>query len=373
MQKNRQSFIVLAFGVASAAGAWAQILQFFNVAQVSKYGTIGLVCLVCISLASACIVFVYQRKASRTKIRFCIFDKVLPYLPLFLAIEAGFFRKRGLDVEVLPSSHGDKKTWETVENGSAEFGLSDPVVSLHENAKTGRLVATIVNKATICGITKKIMPYYHRISDLPDSLTISGLEEPSTTYRALLKLKEICNARIKFYASGNWTNAIEDENTDIVLLNEPFASEWVKKHQGYSVVLDGSDLFADSFGELSWSGVYCTSAYIDQHPQIVQKVVDSLQEALNCIHKDPLFAQKIAIDIYPDFSRVAVCIATLRMLKVFPENCVTPRDAWLSAMRFWGLGQKSQDFETYVINEFATKAKTDPGGSRKIAQSRLWH
>jgi NitT/TauT family transport system substrate-binding protein len=372
MQNNRKSFIALALGAASGLAAWAQNLKFFGVEKIDSLGKNGLLCIFCFSLIYACVAFVYQKKTSRIKVRFCIFDKVLPYLPLFLAIEAGFFRKRGIDVEVLPSSHGDKKTWETVEKGSAEFGLSDPVVSLHENARTGRLVATIVNKATICGITKKRIPYYHRISDLPDRLTVSGLEEPSTTYRALLKLKEKCNADIKVYESSSWANAIEDENTDIVLINEPFASEWVTKNQGYSIVLDGSDFFGEDFSELSWSGVYCTSTYIAQHPQIVQKVVDSLQEALDCIHKDPLFAQKIAINIYPDFSRVAVCLATLRMLKIFPENCVTQRNSWFNAMNFWGLGQKKHDYETFVINEFACKASTSSGSSKKNVRPKLF-
>ena len=201
MQNNRKSFIALALGAASGLAAWAQNLKFFGV-EIDSLGKYGLLCIFCISLTYACVAFVYQKKTSRIKVRFCIFDKVLPYLPLFLAIEAGYFRKRGIDVEVLPSSHGDKKTWETVEKGSAEFGLSDPVVSLHENARTGRLVATIVNKATICGITKKRIPYYHRISDLPDRLTVSGLEEPSVVEDVLQPGRQLVAAGYALYGSA---------------------------------------------------------------------------------------------------------------------------------------------------------------------------
>jgi hypothetical protein len=234
---------------------------------------------------------------------------------------------------------------------------------LHENAKGGRLIATIVNKATFCGITQKCLPYFHEISEVPKRLTFSGYEEPTTTYRVLTYFKNMCEAKIEYFKSGEEEAAARNPNVDVVLLPEPFASEWVEKHKGYAQVVDGPILF----GELAWSGVYCTKEYLNDHADIALRVVAALQEALLHIRSNPLHTQQIALDVFHGFDSTAICTATLKMIKqsVFPSDLITSRTEWTHALDFWGLSEKKFMFEHYVDNSFAHAASKGANPSVK--------
>jgi len=353
--------LIAAFGTAAGfffTAGWQIIekVEFFGIFKPSQYGTRGFAFLIICSLLAGAILSIFITRAKQTKVTICVFDKVLPYLPLYLAMEAGFFKKRRIEVNIVVGL-GDKKTWKEVSENRADFGLSDPVVSLHEDDREkneGRLVATLVTKSTMCGITRKPLPFYHDFASIPKGLVFSGYEEPSTTHRALLKLKEKSGAIIITYKPGQEEIAAQDVDSDIVILNEPFATVWVDKYKGYHRVLDG----AQFFGDLAWSGLYCTQPYIHNNSKTVQGVVDSLQEALDCIHTDPMLALRYAVDIYQDFEKTAVCSAVLSMIRqdVFPKNLVTSRLEWASALDLWGLKGEDLVFSRFVNNNFAGKS-----------------
>jgi NitT/TauT family transport system substrate-binding protein len=44
------------------------------------------------------------------------------YAPIYIAKDAGFFSKQGLDVSII-STGGDGKTWAAVVSGNAAFGV----------------------------------------------------------------------------------------------------------------------------------------------------------------------------------------------------------------------------------------------------------
>lgn len=345
-----KALVKVAGATGTAMWTFTQILEFFGLLELSQYGLLGLLFIGIVAIITGTTFVAARAHWRKETIVFCVFDHLLSYLPLFLAIEKGYFRKRGIEVKII-RAHGDRETWRRVEEGEAHFGLSDPIVMLHENAKAGRLVATIVNKATFGGITNKPLPYFHELAKIPGGLTIAGYEEPTSQYRALLALKNACNAKIKCFKSGEEEIAARNPEADITLLPEPFASEWVETHKGYSRVLDGPNLF----GDLSWSGVYCTREYLNDHGGIVLGVVEALQDGLDEIRRAPLVAQEVAMDSFSGFDGTAVCTATLRMIKqsMFPSEVVTSRTEWSHALEFWGLSDKKLQFEHFVDNRFA--------------------
>jgi len=346
-----------AFGLTFTVG-WQIIekVEFFKVAKMSNYGLSGLASLVMCSILAGVFFTIMQARGKETGITICVFDKVLPYLPLYLAIEAGFFKKRRIKVTIVVA-YGDKKSWKMVSEERADFGLSDPVVSLYEDERQkndGRLVATLVNKSTMCGITRKRLPYYHDIVSIARGLSFSGYEEPSTTNRALLKLKKERGAKIKTYKPGQEESAAKDPSTDIVILTEPFATDWVDKNEGYHRVLDGAQLF----GEIAWSGLYCTQTYIQNNPKIIQGVIDSLQEALDCIHDDHIRTLSYAIKIYREFNKTAVSSAVISMIRqnIFPDNLLTTKLEWSQALDMWELKGDDLLFDRFVNNDFAGRS-----------------
>ncbi|MDB9509157.1 ABC transporter substrate-binding protein [Microcystis aeruginosa CS-338/01] len=66
-----------------------------------------------------------QNTGGIQKITIAQFGDVFIYAPLYIAIDAGFFQKQGLDVSLI-STGGDEKTWAAVISGNASFGVADP-------------------------------------------------------------------------------------------------------------------------------------------------------------------------------------------------------------------------------------------------------
>ncbi len=226
------------------------------------------------------------------EVTFSIFDNVLAYMPLLAAKEIGLFKKRGIDVNII-CSHGDKETWDDVNDGRAEFGLSDPVVMLKNGAKNASLLGTIVNKATLWGITRnKELPYFHSIDDIPEGLSISGYSEPTTTYQVLDFLRRKRKAKIITFKSGSESKAAENLETDIILLPEPFAVEQLYRNKEFTKVIDGPLLW----GDIAWSGFYCLKSYIKGNEKTIQLVVDAIREALSLITNDSIKAQELAYE-----------------------------------------------------------------------------
>src|ERR1700735_2929086 len=105
------------------------------------------------------------------------------YAPLYLAQDAGFFAKNGLEVSVT-STGGDEKTWAAVMSGDAAFGIADPTFVAISDARgrSGVVVANIVNGVPFWGIAldSSISP----IKDPRglDSHTVATFPAPSTAY-----------------------------------------------------------------------------------------------------------------------------------------------------------------------------------------------
>jgi NitT/TauT family transport system substrate-binding protein len=72
-------------------------------------------------------------------------SKILIYLPLYVAIDGGFFEKNGLDVRIKYSGNDDQ-VYATVLSGDAQFGVGDPAFTVvaGERGGKGKIIATLV-------------------------------------------------------------------------------------------------------------------------------------------------------------------------------------------------------------------------------------
>ena len=284
---------------------------------------------------------------------FCVFDKILLYLPLYLAKKKGFFSKRGINIEIIPG-FSDFKTWKSVENGEAHFGLSDPVVMFQGERESGRLIATLVKKVAIWGISKKQFPFIHKIEDFPDNVSICGYDKPSTTACLMESIRKVKNnIELHYCECGKEENAIQCGDNDIVLVPEPIASEWICK-KGYSLVFEGPSIYDN----ISWSGIFVTKEFINKEGAYIEKVLEAIQEALIFIKDNPLEAMHIAEDEFSEFDTFAVYMAVLIIIRqgIFPDKLATNKAEWGEALKLWGYDEKSFRYSQYVENKFADKA-----------------
>ena len=110
------------------------------------------------------------------------------YAPLYVAVDGGYFRKRGLDVSIV-STGGDDKTWAAVISGSAEFGVADPtfVAISAARGQNGIVVASLVNGVPFWGISYKSITPIGDAKEL-SKYSVATFSSPSTAYALQRKM-----------------------------------------------------------------------------------------------------------------------------------------------------------------------------------------
>src|SRR5213594_3412429 len=105
------------------------------------------------------------------------------YAPLYIAIDQGFFQKRGANVRIV-STGGDEKTWAAVIGGDAQFGVADPtfIAIASQRGQPGKILATIVNGVPFWGITKKPKVPVITSPSAHNGFVVATFPSPSTAY-----------------------------------------------------------------------------------------------------------------------------------------------------------------------------------------------
>src|ERR1700722_10652983 len=142
-----------------------------------------------VALAATLVIFtpLQEARAQAAKklqpITIAQFGHVFLYMPLYVAVDRGFFKEQGLDVKIV-STGGDEKTFTAVSSGNAQFGVSDPVFAAiaRERGQGGKVVAGVVG-----GTPFWIVTYKANIKPIVDPSQLAGLKiaaytAPSTCY-----------------------------------------------------------------------------------------------------------------------------------------------------------------------------------------------
>jgi len=317
-------------------------------------------------LAVAAVLFApcaFAQSAAPEKITIAQFGKerFLLYLPLYVAMEEGLFKKRGLDVD-LKFAGNDDQIFAAVVSGAAQFGMGDPVFTAisHDKGGPGKVVAMMLTKLDLAGVTNEDKIHEIKTPQELDSLRISSFPEPSTTYTYLnqLKHKECPNLTIVQAPVGGQMSLLEAGKVDIALDLEPTIS--IYEDKGYRIVVD----ITPWTDPQAVTGITTTEEEIRNHPQTAQKVVDALQEAVNLLYGDPAVGFQVGKKLYPQLSDKVVHSAVNRMLgaKMYPRSIVVADDLWQRTIKTRldsGELKKPQATSVAVDNEFALQAQKD--------------
>ncbi len=143
--------------------------------------TVALLCLSTLTSQSFA-----QKPASIKKVTIAQFGHVFLYIPIYVALQYGYFKEQGLDVHLV-STGGDEKTFAAVSSGNAQFGVSDPtfVAIARERGQNGKVVAGIVN-----GTPFWIVTFNNKLSKItsPSEFAnhrIATYTAPSTSYAVM--------------------------------------------------------------------------------------------------------------------------------------------------------------------------------------------
>jgi NitT/TauT family transport system substrate-binding protein len=286
--------------------------------------------------------------------------KFLLYLPLYVAMEEGLFKERGLDVNLIFAGNDDQ-IFATVLSGEADFGVGDPVFTsiAAEKGIKAKTVAMMITNLGLTGYTNRPeVPVIKKPSDLK-GLRVGSLPEPSTTFTLLSELKrknlELSTMEIVQGAFGTHLAMLEAGKVDIAVDLEPTVSEVEEK--GYRVVFPMTPFIEKQ----AITGLTTTEDTINKNPTLVSDVVYSMQEAMILIHRDRDVSYRTAKKLFPNLSEKVVKNAVDRMMRdaMYPESIVVDDILWQRTLKTRldsGELKSPQETSHAVDNKFAEEA-----------------
>jgi len=289
-------------------------------------------------------------------------ERYLIYLPLYVAMEEGYFEQEGLDVDLIFTGNDDQ-TFAAVLGGSAQFGIGDPAFAAIANQRGAKaqVIALVVGGVAIWGVTNNdSVGEIEKPGDLA-GLRVGTFPSPSTNYtlmRALINdhSDELSGTSVVEADIGSQLALLESNSADIAMVLEPAAS--VAESEGYRVVYSSPKFH----GPFAFTGVTTTTAFVNQNKEQADGFVRGLQRAVRASHDDPSIAIRVGRSLFPDLPEQVVQDAVGRMLEenTFPDDVTVNAEAWGALMQVRqtvGDIRNPADVEDTVNNSFAEAAR----------------
>jgi NitT/TauT family transport system substrate-binding protein len=288
------------------------------------------------------------------------FGHVFLYMPLYVAVNKGFFKEQGLDVRLV-STGGDEKTFTAVASGNAQFGVSDPTFTAiaRERGQGGKVVAGIVR-----GVPFWVVTFNPAIKKIDTPMGFSGYRiatytAPSTSYAVMKNILQNggkpVNARIVQGAFGTLLALLRARQADMALDIEPIVS--IATHQGGRIVYSP----AAHLGDFAFTGLTVSDGFYKQHPDQIQQAVNAITKAMKFIRQDFEGAVAVARKEFPEVPEPVVREALKRLVQegTVPPSPVLTKQAWdraIALRREIGDLKGKGSFEENVDMSFAIKA-----------------
>jgi len=267
-----------------------------------------------------------------TQVTIAQFGHVFLYMPLYVAINKGFFKEHGLDVKLV-STGGDEKTFTAVATGNAQFGVSDPTFTAiaREHGQGGKVVAAVVR-----GVPFWIVALKPDIKPLTEPAGFNGFRcaaftAPSTSYAVMKKILaegHADRAQIVQGAFGTLPALLKSGQADVAIEIEPTVS-LITGEGGHVVYSPKEEL-----GDFAFTGLEVSDAFAREHPEQIKACVAALKEAMEYIHNDFDGAVEVAQKEFPDVKPDVVkgALTRLRDSGTIPASPELPKKAWDAAI-----------------------------------------
>ncbi len=232
----------------------------------------------------------YKAKEEKglTKISVAEVTHSLFYTPWYVAIEKGYFKDEGLDIELVLTPGADK-TAAAVLSNDVNIGFSGPeaTIYVYNNGEKDYLI-------TFAALTKRDGQFLigdcklknnFNISDLKGKTVLAGRSGgmPLMIFNYALKEAGIKESEVNIDKSVEFaalSGAFIGGQGDFVNLFEPNASKIEK--EGYGCVLSSLGLLT---GEVPYTAFYARKSYIEDNEGIIKSFNKALNRALKYVKK----------------------------------------------------------------------------------------
>ena len=243
----------------------------------------------------------------------------IQYLPLYVAIDEGIFKKNGLDVDKVTAGSGASAVAAVI-GGHADFSLQDPMTAVLADKKGASVisVAMVVN-----GVPVWIIAPPHSsvqsLSDLSGKAVSVALAPSTSTYllERLLKQKGMSSTSVDMVQIGTELAPAAAGRAAAAALYEPQVDEGASS--GYKVVYS----FASQYpGGYAFSVMDTLASTVKDKPKMVQAFVTSMNEAEALIYQSPATARAVAEKEFPSLPKPVVDDAVNRLISqhIYPTS-----------------------------------------------------
>ncbi len=281
------------------------------------------------------------------------------YLPLYVAIDEGFFTQQGLDL-TKETAGAPTVALSAVISGSAQFSIHGPegtAIAASKGAPVG-IIANVVNGAAVWIATTPGFKV-DSVKDLRGQKVVTGLMPTTSTSLFVKLLKENgldakSDVDMIQVAIGSEPGPLLAKQADVAVMYEPGLDQVVAK--GMKVVFG----FPKSYGPYAFSAV---TARNDVDPDLAQRVVNGMEMAMRFMAKNEAETIAIAKKEFPTLDPAVVEAAVKRMLAegVYPQSVDISPDALKVAMDTQiALGNLASqpDYKSFVVKKYIDQALT---------------
>lgn len=258
-----------------------------------------------------------------TKVRVAEVTHSSFYAPLYVALENGYFKDEGLDVELILTPGADKVSAAVLSN-DVEMGFAgaESAIYVYNEQENDylQIFAGLTKRDGQFIVSRKKIDNF-KLEDLINKEILVGRQTgmPALNFLNALKNNNIDLSQIKANFSVEFaalSGSFIGGNGEFVNLFEPNATALEKEGYGYVVASVGK-----LSGEVPYTAFYARKSYIDNNSEVIAKFTKALAKAINYTMENEVSV--VAQDIINQFPDTSIDDLTL-MVKRYKEY-----DCWL--------------------------------------------
>jgi NitT/TauT family transport system substrate-binding protein len=254
----------------------------------------------------------------------------LLYLPVYVAKHENIFQKYNIEVPVVRSAGSGPTALASVLAGEAQFSVHGPehVGFAQERGGNAKAVSAVANSAPVWILARKGV-IFNSPADMKGKKITVGLA-PGTSNTLLKKflaannLKDKTDVMVTEVQNGSELGPALAGQSDFAVAYQPQVEQGIA--QGMTVVHG----FTTEYPEYAFSTINTSQQMIDKNPELVERFVKSINDALKLMHSNPEVAKAVARKEFASLDAKVVNGAVERFL----ENKVIPVDVTISEKAF---------------------------------------
>ena len=250
------------------------------------------------------------------------------YAPWYVALEKGYFKEEGLDVEVMLTPGADKVT-SAVLSKDVDIGFcgSEASIYVYNSGNKDYIVsfAGLTKRDGAFLVSRKKQDNF-KLSDLKGKYVIGGRKGgmPEMTFEYTLKENKINLDDLKIDTSVDFASmagVFISGVGDSVTLFEPAATQIENEGHGYVVAYIG-----EYGGSVPYTAYNARKSYIKKNPETIKKFTKAIDRGLKFVwNNDEETIAKAIVNQFPDLTINELS----KMIKRYKDN-----DAWMKNTYF---------------------------------------